>query len=60
MLKVIGCLQVGEERIMVEFEGGLTRLFMKETFLERVKNEPFYEGNEEIIHLGYACCTGNF
>ena len=57
MLKVIKCTQTNEGMMLIKFEGGFTRLFKKETFLETVKKEAFYESNKEIINLGYACCT---
>ena len=44
-----------DSRVLVKFEGGLTRLFMRENFLETVKKESFYEQNKGIIHLACMC-----
>ena len=34
-----------DNRVLVTFERGLTRIFMRENFLETVKKESFYEHN---------------
>lgn len=63
-MKVIKCVEVDNETMMIGFTNGLTRLFKKENFLETVKNEEFYkeldENSKTTIGFGYACCTGLF
>lgn len=45
-----------EDMVLIQFKGGLTRLFFKDNFLETVKKEAFYRDNKSIIHLGYEFC----
>ena len=63
-MKVIECVEVDNETMLVGFTNGLTRVFSKENFLETVANEGFYKdlgkSSKMIIALGYACCTGKF
>ena len=57
MLKVFAVIEADKDTILIEFKGGITRLFAKENFIETIKEEAFYENNKGIIHLGYHCCT---